>query len=120
MRLRRTAAAVLGALALLVTLPTSAHADHGYIAYKYGDPLFPNQAKSGQYPDNLEIPDDQCIEVPEVEGKPLQTAWAPDNHSQSDIFVFTEPECFGVKTRVRIGQKLGNLVLFKSFIQPSA
>ncbi|MFC0843828.1 hypothetical protein ACFH04_08880 [Streptomyces noboritoensis] len=106
-------------MALLMTLPAPAHADHGTINYKYGNPLQPNQAKTGVYPDDLEIPENQCIEVPEVEGKPLQTAWAPENRSQSDIFVYTEPECLGVRTRVKVRQKLGNLVLFKSFIQPS-
>ncbi|MFI1170049.1 hypothetical protein [Streptomyces melanogenes] len=120
MRLRPTLGAALGALALLVTLPAApAHADAGYILYKYGNPLQPNKAKDGRYPDGVDIPDNECIEIPEVEGKPLQHAWAPDNQSQSDIFVYTEPECLGVRTRVRVGQKLGNLVLFKSFIQPS-
>ncbi|MGW2484304.1 hypothetical protein ACWCWQ_31260 [Streptomyces sp. NPDC001571] len=119
MRIPRAAGAAVGTLALLAALPTPAHADHGTISYKYGNPLQPNQAKTGVYPDDLTIPDDTCIEVPEVEGKPLQSAWAPKNNSQSDIFVFTEPECLGVRTKVKIGQQLGNLVLFKSFIQPS-
>ncbi|QIB43017.1 hypothetical protein [Streptomyces aureoverticillatus] len=119
MRLPRAAGAALGSLALLAVLPAPAHADHGSITYKYGNPAFPNQAKTGQYPDDLTIPDNECIEVPEVEGKPLQTAWAPKNNSQSDIIIYTLPECLGVQRTVKVGQQLGNLAQFKSFFQPN-
>lgn len=118
MRLRHALGATLGALALMVTVPTSAHADNGFIAYHYGDPLFPKQAKSATYPADQKLPDDKCIEIPEVENKPLQFAWAPSNHTGSFLYVYTEANCLGVETRVESGQTLGNDVLFKSILQP--
>ncbi|MEY9943659.1 hypothetical protein [Kitasatospora sp. GAS1066B] len=118
MRLRHSLGAALGALALTAALPMPAHADNGYLAYKYGDPLFPKQAKNGTYPDNLTMPEAVCIEIPEVENKPLQFAWAPSNHTASYLYVFTEEECLGVKTKVEAGQRLGSNIKFKSIYQP--
>lgn len=61
MRLRTTVAAALGALALVVTLPTSASATVGFFAYSYtgldGTP---------QIAELINPPSGECVTLPEV------------------------------------------------------
>ncbi|MGW3209255.1 hypothetical protein [Streptomyces sp. NPDC001135] len=88
---RHTAAAALGALALVVTLPSSASAATGDFAYKFvgldgspqsvtlHDPVSPG-----------------CITLPEVaDPGSSEPAFAPHNDTDVWVMVFTEPNCTG-------------------------
>lgn len=109
MRLRHTIGAALGALALLVTIPTPAHAIDGFFQYKYGSLTNPS---SGQ----LEDPSAQeCINIPEIEGK-LLDARAPKNLTANTVNLFPLGDCEGVHTTLGPGQEAGNLRLFRSVL----
>ncbi|MFJ2744410.1 hypothetical protein ACIO3O_32690 [Streptomyces sp. NPDC087440] len=110
MRLRHTVGAALGALALVLTVPTSASAIDGSFYYQYGDPANPTAG-------SMESPDAAvCINVPEVEGKP-DTAFAPKNNVlDSEAMVYSEENCEGVGTKLNVEQELGSDVKFKSVI----
>ncbi|MCI3933138.1 hypothetical protein [Streptomyces sp. AN091965] len=111
MRLRHTLGAALGALALAVTIPTtSAHATTGFFYYKYGTPGNPNTAQV----DGEDIPESHCYNVPEVEGT-LLNAWAPENHTDLQIWVYPFAECSGLKTVIPPGNTPNNLILFRSY-----
>ncbi|WP_053654598.1 hypothetical protein [Streptomyces sp. MMG1121] len=116
MRLRHTVGAALGALALLVTLPTPADAATGFVLFQYGDPLLPKSTwQSGQ----LENPpaDGVCYNLPEVQGHPLWFGIGPNNAmAEETVYVFTEVDCLGVRTKVDPGVKKGNNVIFKSYL----
>ncbi|GGV54639.1 hypothetical protein [Streptomyces spectabilis] len=114
MRLRHTVGATLGALALVLTIPTSANAVQGDLFYKYGDPASP---KTGSFEDPAMS---ECLNVIEVEGK-NDTAFAPESTMQEhDTFVFTEEDCQGTKTKVPPATKLGPEVKFKSILVETA
>ncbi|MEV6175168.1 hypothetical protein AB0L99_44120 [Streptomyces sp. NPDC051954] len=106
MRRRHTVGAVLGALALVLTIPTSASAVPGDLFYKYGDPENP---KLGDF----EQPAfGECLNVPEAEGK-NDTAFAPDSTMQDhDALVYTEEDCQGTMTKVPPVTTLGPEVKF--------
>ncbi|MEI5102066.1 hypothetical protein RB200_30550 [Streptomyces sp. PmtG] len=115
MRLRYTVGAALGALALLVTMPTSAHAADGFVFYKYGNPALPSTWQPGQ----LENPpaDGVCYNLPDVQGHPLWFGIGPENAmSDETLFVYTEVDCLGVRTKVDPGVHKGNNVIFKSYL----
>ncbi|MFF7353867.1 hypothetical protein ACFZA1_14610 [Streptomyces filipinensis] len=91
MRLRHTVAAALGALALVVTLPSSASAATGDFSYKFvgldgspqsvtlHDPVSPG-----------------CITLAEVaDPGSSEPAFAPHNDTDVWVMVFTEPDCTG-------------------------
>jgi hypothetical protein len=91
MRLRSTAAAALGALALLVALPASAHAASGEFSYSYsGLDGRPQRAQLGDPASG------QCITLPEVAdpGSSLPAS-EPLNRTTSRAVVFTGPRCNG-------------------------
>ncbi|MFF2331722.1 MULTISPECIES: hypothetical protein [unclassified Streptomyces] len=91
MRLRSTLAAALGSLALIVAVPSSAHAASGDFSYTYsgldGAPqigiLFDPQSRV-------------CITLPEVadpgSSNPAHTPW---NHTDATATVFTGAHCEG-------------------------
>ncbi|GHC69536.1 hypothetical protein [Streptomyces flavofungini] len=108
MRLRHTVGAALGALTLVLALPTSASAGQFSFRYQYGDPASPTL---GQMDDLDGI---TCYNVPEVEGK-NETAFRPDNTEQFEVWVFAEEDCEGTKTTVPGQSHLGTDVKFKSF-----
>ncbi|MFE7788429.1 hypothetical protein [Streptomyces sp. NPDC057460] len=91
MRLRTTVAAALGALALVVTLPTSASATVGVFAYRYtgldGTP---------QIAELVNPPSGECVTLPEVadpnSSNPADSPW---NFTASTATVFTGPDCDG-------------------------
>ncbi|WP_344073149.1 hypothetical protein [Streptomyces crystallinus] len=91
MRLRHTAAAVCGALALLLTQSASASAATGHFSYKFigldgapqsvtlHDPVSPG-----------------CVVLPEVaDPGSSEPAFAPHNDTDEWVMVFTEPDCTG-------------------------
>ncbi|MFF7203811.1 hypothetical protein [Streptomyces sp. NPDC008141] len=108
MRLRHTLGAAIGAVALIVAIPSSAHALDGSFLYQYGDSANPTAAL-------LEQPGaGECINIPEVEGK-SDTAFAPNNSVQgADANVYTEEDCQGTPTTLAEGTQLGPEVTFKS------
>ncbi|MEU4119656.1 hypothetical protein AB0F71_34810 [Kitasatospora sp. NPDC028055] len=116
MRLRHTVGAALGALALLVTLPTPADAATGFVLFKYGDPFLPQSTwQKGQ----LQNPpsDGICYNLPELHNRPLWFGIGPENAlSDESVDVFTEVDCVGVTTKVDPGVKKGNDVIFKSYL----
>ncbi|MFI6639257.1 hypothetical protein [Streptomyces sp. NPDC050504] len=91
MRLRHTVAAALGALALVVTLPTSASAATGDFSYKF-------VGLDGS-PQSATVHDPAgpgCVTIPEVADPGSSSpAFAPHNDTDSWVIVFTEPDCTG-------------------------
>ncbi|GGV54636.1 hypothetical protein [Streptomyces spectabilis] len=102
--------AALGALALIVTIPTSANATVGFFHYQYGDSANPTAGK-------LEEPEARaCINIPEVEGKP-GSAFSPSNDvGDSEAMLYSEEGCEGTTTKIVQGQEFGADVKFKSVI----
>ncbi|MEV7107624.1 hypothetical protein [Streptomyces atroolivaceus] len=90
MRLRHHAVAALGALALVVTLPTSASAATGQFRYTYetGEGYeavgFLNNPRSGQ-----------CINLPGAGSDELPPAYAPKNVTDATATVFLNADCDG-------------------------
>lgn len=110
MRLRHAVGAAFGALALIVTIPTSAHATDGFFMYQYGDSANPS---SGQ----LENPSTAvCINIPEVEGKPGSAFSANNDVGDTLGMIYSEEDCQGVATKIDFGAELGRDVKFKSVI----
>ncbi|MFF1839518.1 hypothetical protein ACFVXE_35915 [Streptomyces sp. NPDC058231] len=97
MRLRTTVAAALGALALIVTLPTSAGAATGDFVYRYTGP-----DGTPQYVSLFDPPSRQCITLPEVAdpdaSSPADTPW---NETDSTATVFTGVDCQGTYFTLR-------------------
>ncbi|MFJ1894678.1 MULTISPECIES: hypothetical protein [unclassified Streptomyces] len=91
MRLRTTAAAALGALALVVSLPGSASAADGEFAYTYTTPLGHRQAVALLAP-----PSRDCVTLPGVaDPKTSDPADKPWNNTDATATVFTGPDCTG-------------------------
>ncbi|MGW7367143.1 hypothetical protein ACWGI8_27840 [Streptomyces sp. NPDC054841] len=91
MRLRHSTAAALGALVLVLTLPTPAGAATGSFSYVYsGLDGRPQQAAL------TDPPSGECITLPEV-ADPSSSAPAstPRNDTDAVAVVFTEPDCTG-------------------------
>jgi hypothetical protein len=91
MRLRTAVAAVFGAFALLVTVPTSASAATGDFSYEFvgldGSP----QSVTLHDPDSP-----GCITLAEVaDPGSSEPAFAPHNSTDTWVMVFTEPDCTG-------------------------
>ncbi|QEU95011.1 hypothetical protein [Streptomyces kanamyceticus] len=91
MRLRTTVAAALGALALVVTLPTSASAATGDFSYKF--------VGLDGTPQSVTLHDPQspgCVTLAEVaDPGSSEPAFAPHNDTDEWVMVFTEPDCTG-------------------------
>ncbi|MFF1797763.1 hypothetical protein ACFVXQ_26695 [Kitasatospora sp. NPDC058263] len=95
-------------MALIVTIPTSAHATPGNFFYKYGDPAKPGLGTIEEPPTN------RCINIPEVKGKDF-TAFAPDNATpEAYTIVYELEDCGGTQTKVPASTKLGPDVQFRS------
>ncbi|MFC9945528.1 hypothetical protein [Streptomyces pratensis] len=91
MRRRTSASAALGALALVVTLPTSASAATGDFSYKHAGP--------DGTPLSVTLHDPAspaCITLPEA-ADPASTGpgFAPHNDTDTWVMVFSEPDCTG-------------------------
>ncbi|MEV0914010.1 hypothetical protein AB0I93_07015 [Streptomyces sp. NPDC049967] len=99
MRLRTTAAAALGALALVVSLPGSANAAtaEGQFAYTYTTTSGHRQAVV-----LLDPPSRECVTLPGVAdpntSEPADTPW---NNTGSTATVFTGPDCDGAHYTLR-------------------
>ncbi|WP_405576182.1 hypothetical protein [Streptomyces sp. NBC_01092] len=91
MRLRHTLSATLGALALIVSLPTSASAATGNFSYKF--------VGLDGYPQAVTLHDPEspgCMVLPEVaDPGSSEPAFAPHNDTDEWVMVFTEPDCTG-------------------------
>ncbi|MEU1119730.1 MULTISPECIES: hypothetical protein [unclassified Streptomyces] len=91
MRLRHTLAAALGALALVVTLPTSASAAAGAFSYRF--------VGLDGHPQSVTLHDPLspgCVVLPEVaDPDSSEPAFAPHNNTDEWAMVFTEPDCTG-------------------------
>ncbi|WJV50930.1 hypothetical protein [Streptomyces flavofungini] len=114
MRLRHTVGAALGALALAVTIPTSAaHADAaGIFKYQWG---LPGQTNYGEI---VSPKTEVCHQIPQVEDKPLLNAFSPINSTVQTVWLFTEDGCDGPYTKMVAGSQDGPLRLFKSVYWP--
>ncbi|MFF1375374.1 hypothetical protein [Streptomyces sp. NPDC058308] len=91
MRLRHSLTAALGALTLVVALPTSAGAATGDFSYKFvGLDGSPRSA-------TLHDPQSPaCAALPEVADPDASgPAFAPHNDTDTWVRVFTEPDCTG-------------------------
>ncbi|MFD4033653.1 hypothetical protein ACFWVP_24875 [Streptomyces sp. NPDC058637] len=90
MRLRHTVVAALGALALVVTLPTSASAASGQFRYTYETDEgyeavgFLNGPQSGA-----------CVNLPGAGSDELPPAYAPKNLTDASATVFLSADCEG-------------------------
>ncbi|MFB7848142.1 MULTISPECIES: hypothetical protein [unclassified Streptomyces] len=91
MRLRSTVAAALGALALVVALPASAHAATGDFSYTYTG--LDGSPRVGFL---IDPPSRVCITLPEVaDPGSSYPAHTPQNLTDSSATVFTGPGCQG-------------------------
>ncbi|ATL27012.1 hypothetical protein [Streptomyces formicae] len=91
MRLRTTVAAALGALALVITLPTSASAATGDFSYRFTGLDGTPQSATLQDPQSP-----GCVVLPEVaDPGSSEPAFAPHNDTDVWVMVFTEPNCTG-------------------------
>ncbi|MFI0982951.1 hypothetical protein ACH4SP_38810 [Streptomyces sp. NPDC021093] len=91
MRLRRSVGAALGALALVIALPTSASAATGDFSYKFVGLDGTPQSATLQDPESP-----ACITLPEVaDPDSSKPAFAPHNDTDVWVMVFTEPGCTG-------------------------
>ncbi|MEU6819585.1 hypothetical protein ABZ921_03075 [Streptomyces atriruber] len=111
MRLRHTLGAALGALALVATIPTSAHAipTEGQFHYRYGDASHPTL---GLY-DRPEI--ETCFNTSELADGHPEIAFGPGNATNGEIYLFPEERCGGTRTDLAPHTELGNDFTFKSF-----
>ncbi|MGW6913867.1 hypothetical protein ACWGB8_08610 [Kitasatospora sp. NPDC054939] len=106
MRLRTSVLAAASALALVLTLPTSAHAATGDFLYKVGPGV----------PTGLADPDSgTCINLPfTTETHP---GFAPANFTTSTATVFLESDCNGDTFYVMApGKKLGDRLKLRSVV----
>lgn len=107
MRSRHVIGAALGALALIVTMPTPANALNGHFKYQYGNV---NDPTWGQ----LENPTGgDCHQLPGVEGT-NQDAYAPWNLIKAKVHLFSEEWCEGTYTTIGPAAQHGAEVKFRS------
>ncbi|MEV7401977.1 hypothetical protein AB0N93_16500 [Streptomyces sp. NPDC091267] len=90
MRLRRSAAAALGALALALALPTSAQAAEGQFRYTY---LTGEGYEAVGFLNNP--PSGQCINLHGADSNDLPPAHSPKNRTDSTAVVFADADCQG-------------------------
>lgn len=106
MRFRQTAVAALGALALLVAVPSSANAATGNFRYKFGPGV----------PTGLADPESgKCINLPGA--TEFDPAFAPENYTRSTATVFLDFGCQGDTFYVMDpGKKLGDRLKLRSVV----
>ncbi|MFI1769218.1 hypothetical protein ACH41H_45310 [Streptomyces sp. NPDC020800] len=106
MRLRHSVAAALGALALVVTLPTSAGAATGDFLYKVGPGV----------PAGIADPESgRCINL--FGATEQDPAFAPENFTTSTATVFLDFDCNGDTFYVmNPGKRLGDRLKLRSVV----
>lgn len=106
MRFRQTAVAALGALTLLIAVPSSAHAATGEFLYKVGPGV----------PAGLADPESgQCINL--FGATDIDPAFAPENFTRSTATVYLDFDCEGDVYRVmNPGTKLGDRLKLRSVV----
>lgn len=110
LRLRQTAAAAAASLALLLTLPGSAHAAVGEFRYTYYDDLGNRTAGVLVDPDSR-----TCVTLPEVaDPDTTEPAFAPQNLTGSTVTMFTGPDCDGDYYSLRPGGKASDRLKLRS------
>ncbi|MFI6645345.1 hypothetical protein [Streptomyces sp. NPDC050504] len=109
MRPPHTLGTALGALALVLTLPASAHAVDGNLHYKYGDPQSPSHGQLNDPTAN------RCYNTTELDGHP-ETAFGPYNQTGAYLAVYSEEDCQGTKVILKPATESGDLVTFKSLV----
>lgn len=108
MRLRYTIASALGALALVVTLPTSANAAVGEFAYTYRAPGGAAVLGGLHNP-----PSAQCFNLPGT--TKASPAYAPQNFTTAQVTLFLDYDCSGeIFYAVGPGRILGDMLKFRS------
>ncbi|MCF3183101.1 hypothetical protein IPZ70_24620 [Streptomyces polychromogenes] len=91
MRIRRAAVAALGALSLVLTIPTSASAAVGEFEYSYI-----GLDGTTKHAFLLDPAGAECHTLPEVaDPNASQPAFSPRNRTTATATVFTEPDCEG-------------------------
>ncbi|MGW7412095.1 hypothetical protein [Streptomyces sp. NPDC054863] len=90
MRLRRSAAAALGALTLALSLPASAQAAEGQFRYTY---LTDEGYEAVGFLNSP--PSDQCINLHGADSNDLPPAHSPKNRTDATAVVFAEADCQG-------------------------
>ncbi|MET7367984.1 hypothetical protein ABZS61_19430 [Streptomyces sp. NPDC005566] len=90
MRLRHTVAAALGALTLVVTLPTAASAASGQFRYTY-------ETEEGYEAVGFlnDPPSGACVNLPGADSDALPPAYAPKNITDASATVFLSADCEG-------------------------
>ncbi|MEV5277760.1 hypothetical protein [Streptomyces sp. NPDC051994] len=97
MRFRAPVAAALGALALVITLPTSANAVGGEFVYSYSGPHGHVREARLKHPHGRE-----CINLREVTGRHASSpARSPRNRTDAKATVFTDMHCKGAHFSLR-------------------
>lgn len=110
LRLRQTAAAAAASLALLLTLPGSAHAAVGEFHYTYYDDFGNRTAGVLVDPDSR-----TCVTLPEVaDPDTTEPAFAPQNLTGSTVTMFTGPDCDGDYYSLRPGGKASDRLKLRS------
>ncbi|MGW4651056.1 hypothetical protein [Kitasatospora sp. NPDC004289] len=106
MQFRRTVVAALGALTLLIAVPTSAHGATGEFLYKVHQGL----------PSGLTDPTSGvCINAPGATED--EAAYSPQNFTTSTATVFLELDCDGdTYFTMAPGKKLGKRLHFRSVV----
>ncbi|MEV0371181.1 hypothetical protein AB0I10_15345 [Streptomyces sp. NPDC050636] len=90
MRLRHTVATAVGALALVLALPTSASAAAGNFTYVYTDP------DGARHTSGLIAPPSQeCINLPGATDEAVPPADTPRNDTDATVTVFSDADCEG-------------------------
>ncbi|MFC8080325.1 hypothetical protein ACFUN8_32890 [Streptomyces sp. NPDC057307] len=90
MRLRTSVAATVGALALVITLPTSAGAAQGDFTYQHV-----NRAGVAQMSGLMDPQSRECITLPEVSHERSAPAHSPRNNTDATATVFAGVDCEG-------------------------
>jgi hypothetical protein len=105
-RFRQTAAAALGALALLIAVPNSAYAASGSFEYRFGPGI----------PTALHDPESgRCINL--YGATPDDPAFAPKNFTDATATVFLDFGCEGNTYRVMPpGTQLGDRLKLRSVV----
>ncbi|QEV18055.1 MULTISPECIES: peptidase inhibitor family I36 protein [Streptomyces] len=111
MRFRTSLAAALGALALVVTLPTSANAATGQFVFTYNRDGKTIEARLND-PKGRE-----CIDLAEVADPSATPAHSPRNRTNSIVTVYSDLECEGESFSLRAYSGFGGEGLkFRSVI----
>ncbi|MEU8779309.1 hypothetical protein [Streptomyces sp. NPDC048606] len=108
MRLRNASVAALGALTLLLAVPSSASAAAGNFEYTYG-------FDSGTGGVLLDPSSGECINIPEA--TEVDAARAPKNYTDATATLFLGPDCEDTDWIVmEPGKVLGSATIFRSVV----